>query len=127
MRMPMLGVALALLVAPQAAMAQPKLVDQVRASIEKGIRFLRDQEKGRGNWEVDAESGARKGGWTALAMLALMQSGIPPEDEMIQRGLKYLRGLPPDQTYTVGLQTMVFCLAAQPQDAERIKANVKWL
>jgi hypothetical protein len=60
-------------------------------------------------------------------MLALMQSGIPPEDEMIQRGLKYLRGLPPDQTYTVGLQTMVFCLAAQPQDAERIKANVKWL
>lgn len=127
MRMPMLGVALALLVAPQAAMAQPKLVDQVRASIEKGIRFLRDQEKGRGNWEVDAESGARKGGWTALAMLALMQSGIPPEDEMIQRGLKYLRGLPPDQTYTVGLQTMVFCLAAQPQDAERIKVNVKWL
>ena len=109
------------------AQAEPKLVDQVRVSIEKGVRFLRDQEKGRGNWEVDAESAARKGGWTSLAMLALLQSGISPQDEMIQRGLKYLRGLPPEQTYTVGLQTMVFCLAGQPEDGPRIKANVAWL
>ncbi len=109
------------------AQGEPKLVDQVRVAIEKGVRFLRDQEKGRGNWEVDAESAARKGGWTSLAMLALLQSGISPQDEMIQRGLKYLRGLPPEQTYTVGLQTMVFCLAGQPEDAPRIKANVAWL
>lgn len=109
------------------AQPEPKLVDQVRNSIERGVRFLRDQERGRGNWEVDAESAARKGGWTALAMLALLQSGISPQDEMIQRGLKYLRTLPPEQTYTVGLQTMVFCLAGQPEDGPRIKANVAWL
>jgi hypothetical protein len=113
--------------APAQAQQEAKLVDQVRVSIERGIRFLRDQEKGRGNWEVDAESAARKGGWTSLAMLALLQSGVPPQDEMIQRGLKYLRGLPPEQTYTVGLQTMVYCLAGQPEDAGRVKANVAWL
>jgi hypothetical protein len=127
MRLTMIMVLLLAWAAPSQAQQEAKLVDQVRVSIERGIRFLRDQEKGRGNWEVDAESAARKGGWTSLAMLALLQSGVPPQDEMIQRGLKYLRGLPPEQTYTVGLQTMVYCLAGQPEDSGRVKANVAWL
>ena len=112
---------------PGGAKAQEKLVDQVRKSIDKGVQFLRDQEQGRGHWEVDAESTARKGGWSALALLALMQAGVPVEDEMIQRGLKFLRGVEPQQTYTVGLQTMVFCLAADPRDRPLIQRNADWL
>ena len=107
--------------------AHEKLVDKVRVSIDKGIQYLRDMEKGKGNWELDAESNIRKGGWTSLAMLSLLNCGVPPEDEMMKRGLEYLRGIPPAQTYTVGLQTMVYCLARQPQDRDRIQRNVDWL
>ena len=111
----------------QAYQAPEKLVDKVRVSIDKGIQYLRDMEKGKGNWELDAESNIRKGGWTSLAMLSLLNCGVPPEDEMMKRGLEYLRGVPPSQTYTVGLQTMVYCLAKQPQDRDRIQRNVDWL
>ena len=111
----------------QAYQAPEKLDDKVRLSIDKGIQYLRDMEKGKGNWELDAESNIRKGGWTSLAMLSLLNCGVPPEDEMMKRGLEYLRGVPPSQTYTVGLQTMVYCLARQPQDRDRIQRNVDWL
>ncbi len=112
---------------PSCLRAQEKLVDQVRKSIDKGIQFLRDQEQGRGHWEVDAESTARKGGWSSLAMLALLQAGVPVEDEIIQRGLKYLRTVEPAQTYTVGLQTMVFAMAGDPRDKPLIQRNADWL
>src|SRR5438128_10468550 len=48
------------------------LVERVHKAIEAGVRFLRDQEKGNGNWEVDQASVSRRGGWTGLAMLALL-------------------------------------------------------
>ena len=118
---------LASAVFPAPSLAQEKLVDQVRKSIDKGVQFLRDQEQGRGHWEVDAESTARKGGWSSLAMLALMQAGVPVEDEMLQRGLKWLRTVEPAQTYTVGLQTMVFALAADPRDKPLLQRNADWL
>lgn len=104
-----------------------KLVDRVQKSISKGVQYLRDLENGKGHWEVDAESRAENGGRTALAMLSLLNCGIPPEDPMMRRALEWLRGIPPERTYTVGLQTMVFCLARQPQDRDRIQRNVDWL
>ncbi len=124
---------LLLCLAPTAAAFQgPKrggenLVEDVKRAIEKAIQFLKDQEQGRGNWEVDGESNARRGGWTALAMLALLNAGVKPEEPIIQRSLKYLRGIHPEQTYTVGLQTMVFVQAGQPQDKPLIQRNVEWL
>ena len=123
-------VGLALILIPVSAKQNPEgepLVQKVKVSIDRAIKFLRAQENGRGNWEVDGESAARKGGWTSLAMLALLNSGIKPEDPMILRGLEFLRGIKPEQTYTVGLQTMVLVQAAQPQDKPLIERNVKWL
>lgn len=79
---------------PLLAAEKPKepLVQQVRKAIDAGVRFLRDQEKGNGNWEaVDKASVAMPGGWTSLAMLALLNSGVQSEDPIIERGLKSLR------------------------------------
>jgi hypothetical protein len=110
--------------------AKPKelLVDRVRKSLDQGIQFLRDQEKGRGNWEeVDQASVLMKGGWTSLAMLALLNAGVKTDDPVIQRGLKFLRTLEPSRTYVVSLQTMVFTEAGQSEDRVRIQRNVDWL
>lgn len=103
------------------------LVDQVKKSIDRGVQYLRDVERGQGHWEVNKESTGNPGGWTSLALLALLNSGVPVEDPIVKRGLEYLRKIPPSQTYVVGLQTMVFALAGQGVDQARIQRNVEWI
>src|SRR5207253_7866373 len=114
--------------APAAEGKKALLVDQVREAIKNGAQFLRDVERGRGNWEVDKTSITVKGGWSCLAMLALLNSGeVKRDDPIIERGLEYLRQIEPEKTYEVGLQTMVFAEAGRNQDRERIQRNVNWL
>jgi hypothetical protein len=103
------------------------LAGQVRRSIERGVQYLRQEEKGKGHWEIGTLSASRPGGLTSLALLALLNAGVPPDDPIIQRGLEHQRTVKPHNTYVVGLQTMVFCLAGQEVDRPRIQNNVKWL
>jgi Domain of unknown function (DUF4159) len=117
----------AALPAPPRERPKEELAEKVRVAIQRGVQFLKDRENGKGYWEEDLNSAPWKGGWTGLAMLALLNPGVPPNDPVIQRGLKTLRDLAPDKTYVVGLQTMVFVQAGYPVDRDRIKRNVDWL
>jgi hypothetical protein len=111
----------------RAAKEEP-LVNKVRDAIDRGVQYLRDIEKGNGHWEVDGmNSQGRRGGWTSLALLALLNAGVKPDDPIIDRGLKFLRTIPPESTYVVGLQTMVFAAAGRNEDRERIQRNADWL
>src|SRR3954469_7359671 len=85
--------AVVLLVSVQPVHADEPLVDRVRSSIERGVRYLRREEKGRGNWEPSQVANDKPGGSTTLALLALLNSGVPVDDPMIQRGLGFLRAL----------------------------------
>src|SRR5262249_50690020 len=97
-------------------------------AIERGIDYLRERENGSGNWEdSDRRMPAMEGGWTALAMLALLNAGVKPDDPIIERGLKTLRRIPADQTYVVALQTTVLAETGRNEDRERIQDNVNWL
>jgi hypothetical protein len=116
---------------PALAEEKPKeeLVDQVKKSIDHAVRYLRNRQH-NGNWEgTDLIAGMNftQGGSTCLAMLALLNAGVPPTDPLIQSGLNWLRNLPQQGTYVVGLQTMVFAEARQPRDKPQIDANVRWL
>jgi hypothetical protein len=104
------------------------LVDKVRKAIDEGVSFLKSQQrKTDGSWEIGpaAVTAGNPGGWTALVLLALLNAGVKPSDDAVQRGLTWLRKIPPDRTYTTGLQTMVFCLAGEKVDHERIRRNAK--
>jgi hypothetical protein len=101
------------------------LVEPVRKAIERGVKYLRSQQHD-GDWEHQGMPG-KPGAVTSLALLALLNSGMAPDDPIIQNGLKSLRKVEPEWTYVVGLQTMVFALARQPVDRERIQRNVDWL
>jgi hypothetical protein len=103
------------------------LADRVKKSIDQGVKFLREQQREDGSWEVNLPSAGIQGGWSALALLSLLNAGVPPSDFHVDRGLKYLRGLDPSMTYVRALQTMVFVEAKQPQDRLRIAQNVQWL
>ena len=122
----------ALIAIPPAKSAQDRqneeaLVDQVRTSIERGIRYLKQIEGGRGNWEVGAGAVIQRGGWTCLALLSLLTSGVKPDDKVIERGLTWIRDLAPQHTYVVGLQTMVLAEAGFAKDLPQIQRNVDWL
>jgi hypothetical protein len=106
--------------------AEDQLVEDVRQAIKRGVDFLRAQQRG-GNWETNEVKLNYPGGFTCLALLALLNSGVPATDPAVQDGLKYLRTIQSDKTYVVGLQTMVFALARQGVDRERIQRNVDWL
>jgi hypothetical protein len=130
-------VPLALLLVPATPAAdRPKeeLVDKVRKAIKQGKDYLIKQQTRQGDWERDAVANARPGGCTALALLALLNTREPLDetdykveqvDAVIKKGLAYLRDVPQRDTYVVGLQTMVYCLAGE--DKQRIENNVKWL
>jgi hypothetical protein len=115
--------AVLLLVLGSPARADEPLVKKVKTAIDDGTEYLIAKQSINGDWE--GEAAGRPGGCTALVLLALLNAGVPPNDDVIQNGLKYLREIKPKHTYVVGLQTMVYCLAGE--NKERIQANVQWL
>jgi len=100
--------------------------EDVRESIDRGVAYLKGrQNKVRGNW---TEYRMWPGGVSALCTLALLNAGVDPEDETIQRSLKHLRSLgKPQMVYSTALQTMVFCAAEPKKDKILIQRNVDWL
>ncbi len=107
------------------------LADKVKEAQKKAIEYLKGHqkefEKGVWNWEDVSLNLLQPGGTSALALLALLESGLKSDDEVVARGLKYLRTLEPRHTYVVSLQTQVLCKANQKKDADLIKRNVEWL
>ena len=118
------------IVTPRAAVAQAadeRSVDaaQVLAAIERGVAYLKREQLPRGRWNPDVAG--YEGGVTALCTLALLNAGVGVDDPVVRKALTYLRGLEPDKTYTVALQTMVLASAEPKKDMVLIGRNVRWL
>jgi hypothetical protein len=114
---------------PNTSAAEP-LADTVRKSIDGGIRYLKSTNENRGgqwSWENAGFSLAWKGGTTCLATLALLTSGEKANDGTIEKTLPYIRGMKPEQTYVIALQTMVLAEVGEARDKDIIQRNVDWL
>lgn len=96
----------------------------VKEAIERGRRFLVTQQSAKGYWDVDSP-GVRVG-VTSLAVMALINSGMSPQDGPVKRGLDFLRNeelavIETYQTYQVSLQIMALAAAKEPGiDARRV-------
>jgi hypothetical protein len=123
------GILFGLLYTPpaEAKSKSEPLVEKVRKAIQGGIKYLRSQQLADGSWEIYQISTLQPGGTTALALLALLNAGVPPEDKMVKKGLEYLRKIDSKHTYVTSLQTMVYAEARQTADSIRIQRNVDWL
>jgi Domain of unknown function (DUF4159) len=108
---------------PQGGSEEP-LADQVRKAIDRGVTFLKNEQQPNGSWPDYIPTKQHPGATTAMAILALLNCGVPANDPRIVKGLEYLRTVKDQSTYARALQTMAFAEAGHPADAERIKQNV---
>ncbi|MCI0459037.1 MAG: DUF4159 domain-containing protein, partial [Gemmataceae bacterium] len=115
--------------APAAQKPKPEaLVDQVRKAIDGGITWLRRNQNDNGTWNDKLGAYNHPGGTTCLALLALLNAGVEPNDPMIRKGLTYLRSeVRSPTTYVRSLQTMVYAEAGFAEDKGRIQENVSRL
>lgn len=98
--------------------------EDVKRAMDLGVEFLKRNQRPNGTWPSGLWP---EGGITALCTLALLNAGVGPDDPQVAQALQYLRGLEPDWTYAIALQTMVFCAAEPRKDARLILRNVRWL
>ena len=96
----------------------------VQQAIDRGVIYLKKSQNARGGWD---EYSGQSCGLSSLCTLALLNSGVSPEDRVIQNALQYLRGFEPEETYSVSLQTLAFCQLGAATDLPRIRRNVQWL
>ncbi|KAA5539602.1 DUF4159 domain-containing protein [Roseiconus nitratireducens] len=96
----------------------------VNRAIERGITYLRKAQNDRGGWD---EYAGQSCGLSSLCTLALLNAGVSRDDPAITQAMKYLRATIADETYSVSLQTLVFCQVGAAADMPRIKNNVSWL
>jgi hypothetical protein len=96
----------------------------VQRAIDRGITYLRKSQNDRGGWE---EFAGQSCGLSALCTLALLNSGVPRDDPDMVRSARYLRSFEPNETYSVALQTLVYCQLGAAGDLPRIRRNVDWL
>ena len=99
--------------------------EQVNRAIDRGIAHLKSTQTRTGAWKGGSKEWG--GGDSALATLAMLNSGVAIDDPAMQKALIYVRSIKTRWTYTTALQTMVLCNAEPIDDKLKIAENVKWL
>ena len=97
---------------PAAAPAQELSSKKVLASIDRARDYLLRQQRPDGSWPY--RGGSHEAGATSLALLALINAGVPPDEAGVAKGLGYLRDLRPDEpnnTYDLSLAIMALAAA----------------
>ena len=84
--------------------------EKVRNSIQRGIRWLINNKQNN-RWRGTT---SYEGGHTALAVLALLNSGVSPDSPDLKDPLNYLTTIKPGKTYVSSLIIMVL-VEADPQ------------
>ncbi|MHC5038583.1 MAG: hypothetical protein ACYTHM_14825, partial [Planctomycetota bacterium] len=87
---------------------------RVNNAVKAGMEWLIRQQKEDGSFKIGYSNGF-PGGPTALALLALLKSGVPGADPVIEKGFAFLRTQPLKKTYTVGITIMALEARWAPQ------------
>lgn len=109
---------------PRTALSAEIDASTVQQSIDRGVQYIRGVQNQRGGWD---EYGSQSCGLSALCTLAMINAGVSRDDPALVSALQYLRKFEPNETYSVALQTLVFCQVGAAGDLPKIRRNVGWL
>ncbi|MFN0051493.1 MAG: DUF4159 domain-containing protein [Planctomycetales bacterium] len=106
------GCGMVLLVAVWArTVSAADLTDEaVQQAVDKGKRYLLEEQHPDGSWEPAGNPTWRIGA-TSLAILALVNTGMSPKDPPVQDALLWLRGQEPVSTYDISLMIQALAIA----------------
>ena len=95
---------------PHLAPAAPS-ADDVKAVVDKALGFFKGAQKEAGNFAMDARAG--EPGLTALIAAALVKNGVPADNPVVTKALKYLESKVQKDggVYERGLSNYMTCLA----------------
>ncbi|MGC4007318.1 MAG: DUF4159 domain-containing protein [Pirellulales bacterium] len=96
----------------------------IRRSIDLGTKYLLSVQNPDGSWSGNAQ---QPGGATALATLALLNSGVPAEHPQIVKALAMLRTQKPEKVYASSLIIMTFCAVEPSRFADSIAEHAAFL
>ncbi|MDP7162538.1 MAG: terpene cyclase/mutase family protein, partial [Phycisphaerae bacterium] len=104
--------------------AQVKFSDEdVKKAIERGAEYLWSLQRPDGSWPP-FRGETYPAGPGALACYALLESGVNPQDERMQKALQWLAGTYSNQTYSVSLRCNVW-KAANRSTADKYIENLR--
>jgi hypothetical protein len=95
----------------------PAFLMKVTAAVQKGMEWLLSKQREDGSFP-DGSEGEYVGGATAIALLALLKSGVTPQDPNIEKGFAYLHTQPLQKTYAVALTLMALEARWSPHKVE---------
>ena len=118
--------ALVLFVSPTLGDPKPLSKEEqakVDAAIDKGVAFLKKAQTKNGDWPRRYQ-GTYLAGQCALPAYALLESGVPADDPVIQKAAEYLREKCKKTCYTydLGLAILFFDRLGDPKDKALIKS-----
>lgn len=111
-------------------MQSPRFESQlaINQSVDRGVQYLLGRQLLDGSWQNKQDT--YRNGATALAIYALLSSGLDPRHPAILRGLEYLRTEPSDRTYSTGCELMALAALDDPNVfawmEERAEDLISW-
>lgn len=87
--------------------------ERVLRAISEGQRALIERQGGNGSWSTTV-FGQYEVGLTGLATLALLNSGLDPKHEAVQKGIQFLRRSDPNRTYDIAMAIMALAASGEP-------------
>lgn len=95
---------------------------KIDEAIKKGVEWLAKLQDKDGSFKVYYQSSYPMG-CTALALLALLKSGVNPRSPGIGTGFKYLEGLPIQRTYSVAIYVLAIEALYAPSEKQMEKTG----
>ena len=107
------------------ALAQQGLEARVNRAIERGVSWLLDHQSLDGGW--NEHLGSYGSGASALALYALLESGLGPDHQAVLRAAAFLRSHPPSRTYSAACQLLALGELGRREDESRIEDLLDFL
>ncbi len=107
-------------------LSRPVAVDQVsiNAAIDKGVRWLLDNQLLDGTWGNHAAYG---GGAPAFGAYVLLKCGIGPDHAAVQMAVRAAEELPCTTTYALSSQILMLCALEDPSRQAQVEQAVERL
>lgn len=117
-----LAAAATTLIGPALAQKKPPSQSEINRAIARGVEHLRTTQTLEGRWTWTGRGRKTRPGATALALYAMLKSGVPADDPAVLRAAAALEGMQIKSTYDSAAAILAFVAHGRSLHDERIAA-----